>query len=171
MSSLDSDDFQVRLALTMNVFCPNKPLLTVVCWVRRVTWPWIQRGSHVSLPTKEHQIRCLTFESQILLTHTKQWVLTILGSRSLWEILLFSPGEEKIANIRTHFLKDSCEKSLYKADCPLVAHFPNYRTNHLGSVCSRKSSIFPSPPFFTNGLAAASCPKSFPPTSVHRAAK
>lgn len=64
------------------------------------------------------------------------------------------------------FWKNLVKKSLYKADNPLVAHFPNYRNSHLGSVCSRKSSIFLSPPFFTSGLAAASLPKRFPPAPV-----
>lgn len=33
MVSLESDGFQVSLAFTINVFCPNKPLLMIVCWV------------------------------------------------------------------------------------------------------------------------------------------
>lgn len=56
MPSLDSDGFQVSLALPMNVFCPNKPLLTVVCWVHCITVGKYNEAQMLAFPQRNIEL-------------------------------------------------------------------------------------------------------------------
>lgn len=150
-------------------FCANKLLLIAASWVLLYKMQEVQRGSDGYLCYKETycRSRSLAFESQILFPHTKQLILTFWGPRSLWEsseMFSFSPGKKNIPIHSLLFKRilwggGNCIKQMI-----LWFIFLTNLYSHIGSICNRKSSIGPSAPSFTWGLAAASCVKEFPPS-------